>query len=266
MKNILENVRLDAISKLKSEKVGQSQLADAVSSIMELSTTAQNKGLFALEEAVENVSSDFLKKLIMLVVDGTDPAAVVEIATNEYWTNALEGTQAMMDYMYLRGMLGIQSGENSRTLEEILLSLMPLEQQKEYKLRRNSAKRQFAIMSRTEIEEKFAAGSPSFEDRDVLERVSSLEKQICLLPDRSIQRLLRDVDDRVLAVCAYAFKEETRWRILDQLSQRRVNTIVEEIVCSTLTSQEEVSESIKKVYFVISELQKDGDIHVVDVE
>ena len=83
MENILENVRLDAISKLKSEKVDQSQLADAVSSIMELFNVARNKGLFALEEAVENVSSDFLKKLIMLVVDGTDPAAVVEIATNE---------------------------------------------------------------------------------------------------------------------------------------------------------------------------------------
>lgn len=266
MENILENVRLDAISKLKSVKVDQSQLADAVLSIMELSNVARKKGLFVLEEAVENVSSDFLKKLIMLVVDGTDPAAVVEIATNEYWTNAPEGTQAMVDYMYLRGMLGIQSGENSRTLEEILLSLMPLEEQKEDKSRRNGAKRQFAMMSRTEIEEKFAAGSPSFQDRDVLESISSLEKQISLLPDRSIQRLLRDVDDQILAVCAYAFKEETRWKILDQLSRRRVFAIMEEIACGTLISEEEVLKSIEKVVFVIRELQKDGDIHVVDAE
>lgn len=266
MENILENVRFDAISKLKSEKVDQSQLADAVSSIMELFNVARNKGLFALEEAVENVSSDFLKKLIMLVVDGTDPTAVVEIATNEYWMNALEGTQAMMDYIYLRGMLGIQSGENSRTLEEILLSLMPLEEQKEDKSRRNGAKRQFAMMSRTEIEEKFAAGSPSFQDRDVLESISSLEKQISLLPDRSIQRLLRDVDDQILAVCAYVFKEETRWKILDQLSRRRVFAIMEEIACGTLISEEEVLKSIEKVVFVIRELQKDGDIHVVDAE
>ncbi len=266
MKNILENVRLDAISKLKSEKVDQSQLADAVSSIMELSNVAQQKGLFALEEALENISSDFLKKLIMLVVDGADPAAVVEIATNEYWTNASEGTQAMVDYMYLRGMLGIQSGENSRTLEEILLSLIPLEEQKEDKSRRNGAKRQFAMMSRTEIEEKFAAGSPSFQDRDVLESISSLEKQISLLPDRSIQRLLRDVDDQILAVCAYAFKEETRWKILDQLSRRRVFAIMEEIARGTLISEKEVLKSIEKVVFVIRELQKDGEIHVVEVE
>ena len=266
MENILENVRLDAISKLKSEKVDQSQLADAVSSIMELFNVARNKGLFALEEAVENVSSDFLKKLIMLVVDGTDPAAVVEIATNEYWMNALEGTQAMMDYIYIRGMLGIQSGENSRTLEEILLSLMPLEEQKEDKSRRNGAKRQFAMMSRTEIEEKFAASSPSFEDRDVLESISSLEKQISLLPDRSIQRLLRDVDDQILAVCAYAFKEETRWKILDQLSRRRVFAIMEEIARGTLIGEKEVLKSIEKVVFVIRELQKDGEIHAVDAE
>ena len=172
----------------------------------------------------------------------------------------------MMDYIYLRGMLGIQSGENSRTLEEILLSLMPLEEQKEDKSRRNGAKRQFAMMSRTEIEEKFAAGSTSFQDRDVLESISSLEKQISLLPDRSIQRLLRDVDDQILAVCAYAFKEETRWKILDQLSRRRVFAIMEEIARGTLIGEKEVLKSIEKVVFVIRELQKDGEIHAVDAE
>lgn len=230
---------------------------------MDLSSVAQKKGLFSLEEAVENVSSEFLKLLVKLIVDGTEPSLVVEIATNEYWINAPEGVHAMMDYMYLRGLLGIQAGENNRTLEEILLSLLPSEERKEYKSR-NRTKRQFAIMSRKEIEEKFAAGSPSFQDKDVLENIFSLEKQICLLPERSIQRLLRDVDDRILAACAYAFKEETRWKILDHLSKRRVAAIMEEIVCGTLTSEKEVLESIKKVGFVISRLQEDGDITVLE--
>ena len=74
------------------------------------------------------------------------------------------------------------------------------------------------------------------------------------------------MDDQILAVCAYAFKEETRWKILDQLSRRRVFAIMEEIARGTLISEKEVLKSIEKVVFVIRELQKDGEIHVVEVE
>ncbi|MCI8363537.1 MAG: hypothetical protein HFG34_01090 [Eubacterium sp.] len=48
MRNILDNVRLEAISKLKGEKMDQSQLADVVSSIMDLSSVAQKKGLLKM--------------------------------------------------------------------------------------------------------------------------------------------------------------------------------------------------------------------------
>ena len=132
MKQMLENVRLDAISKMKSARDESCQLADVVSSIMELSYIAQMRGLLALEGEMEKVSSVLLKLLITLVVDGTDPAIIVEITTNEYWVTAPEGVQAMIDYIYIRGMIAIQSGESRRTLEQLLLSLLPSEQRKKY--------------------------------------------------------------------------------------------------------------------------------------
>ncbi len=135
MIQMLDRVRLDAITKWKREGEEACRLADAVTSIMELSYIAQMKGLLALEGEAVNVSSEFLKLLIMLVVDGTDPAIIVEIGSNQYWVSAPEGAQAMIDYMYLRGMIAIQSGERRSTLEELLLSLMPFEQRKEYKER-----------------------------------------------------------------------------------------------------------------------------------
>ncbi len=47
--------------------------AATIKNIIDLSNTARKEGLLALEEAANGIEDDFLKKGIMLVVDGTDP-------------------------------------------------------------------------------------------------------------------------------------------------------------------------------------------------
>lgn len=47
-----------------------------IRNIIDLSNTARKEGLLALEEAANGIEDDFLKKGIMLVVDGTDPELV----------------------------------------------------------------------------------------------------------------------------------------------------------------------------------------------
>lgn len=50
--------------------------AGTIKNIIDLSNTARKEGLLALEEAANGIEDDFLKKGIMLVVDGTDPELV----------------------------------------------------------------------------------------------------------------------------------------------------------------------------------------------
>ena len=47
-----------------------------IKQIIDLSNIGRKEGLLALEEAANNIEDDFLKKGIMLVVDGTDPELV----------------------------------------------------------------------------------------------------------------------------------------------------------------------------------------------
>ncbi len=47
-----------------------------IKQIIDLSNVGRKEGLLALEEAANNIEDDFLKKGIMLVVDGTDPELV----------------------------------------------------------------------------------------------------------------------------------------------------------------------------------------------
>lgn len=50
--------------------------AKTIQSIIDLSNVARKEGLLALEEAASNLEDEFLKKGVMLVVDGTDPELV----------------------------------------------------------------------------------------------------------------------------------------------------------------------------------------------
>lgn len=57
--------------------------AQVISSIIGLSNTARKEGLLALDEATSNIEDPFLRKGIMLVVDGTDPDLVRGILETE---------------------------------------------------------------------------------------------------------------------------------------------------------------------------------------
>lgn len=70
----------DFITGLKSAalvfKVPQLDTIGIIKQIIELSNVARKEGLLALEESANNLEEPFMKKGIMLIVDGTDPELV----------------------------------------------------------------------------------------------------------------------------------------------------------------------------------------------
>ena len=57
--------------------------AAAIGTIVTLANTARKEGVLALEESASNMEDQFLKKGIMLIVDGTDPELVKGILETE---------------------------------------------------------------------------------------------------------------------------------------------------------------------------------------
>ncbi len=71
----------DFIGGLKSASLafkeqGNMDPAEIIKTIIDLANVGRKEGLLALEEAANNIEDQFLKKGIMLVVDGTDPELV----------------------------------------------------------------------------------------------------------------------------------------------------------------------------------------------
>jgi chemotaxis protein MotA len=56
---------------------------DTIRNIIALSNVARKEGLLALEETANNIEDEFLKKGILLIVDGTDPELVRSIMETE---------------------------------------------------------------------------------------------------------------------------------------------------------------------------------------
>lgn len=70
----------DFITGLKSFtlvfKTPKADVGEVIKHIIDLSNIARKEGLLALEEAANGIEDEFLKKGVMLVVDGTDPELV----------------------------------------------------------------------------------------------------------------------------------------------------------------------------------------------
>ena len=75
------------ISNIKSigliMKVLPSNETETIRTIIDLANVARKEGLLAVEEAANNVEDEFLKKGILLIVDGTDPELVRNIMETE---------------------------------------------------------------------------------------------------------------------------------------------------------------------------------------
>lgn len=64
-------------------KVTPASESEIIHKIIDLSNVARKEGLLALEEAANEIEDDFLKKGILLIVDGTDPELVRSILESE---------------------------------------------------------------------------------------------------------------------------------------------------------------------------------------
>lgn len=65
---------------LKTQKTNETE---AIKTIIDLSNISRKEGLLALEEASGNIEDEFLKKGLLLIVDGTDPELVRSIMETE---------------------------------------------------------------------------------------------------------------------------------------------------------------------------------------
>ena len=120
---ILEEIRQDAMNRLKAAKDWEKELDDAQLTMWLSARWVQSSGLHKLKEM--DTKSKFLSSLITQVVEEVQPETIIQNATDIYWLDRPKGVQAMVDYIYLKGMVSIRQGKGGYSVREELESLLP---------------------------------------------------------------------------------------------------------------------------------------------
>ncbi len=249
------------------------ELLEGYEAIMELSTLAQEEGLYSLErEGMVDYDKyplgDCLKRIIMRVVDGSSAEEIEEFAMTLYYSSNLKSGQKLLLLLYLSGCIGIRYGEAPRIIEERLAAVLPKKIVDEYKekkeqkelLESRSHESPFAIVDRL-CEGDFPVESSS----EYYLPLKMLEKAIISMDDRSIQRLLRDVDNCDIAIFLKGISGEGRRSIFNNLSKRLAIMIAEDMEFMGDVRTKDKAEAAQKIIRTLirlmecQEIVSDGD-------
>ncbi len=108
------------------------ELLPLIEQIIDLSLMANKEGLLALEDIVENLEYQFLKDLLLHVINGIDTSALEHIILTEV-ENCTETNAELLKKMIIAdAVLTIHSGKSSKILELILHSYLGEEIEAEY--------------------------------------------------------------------------------------------------------------------------------------
>ncbi len=215
-------------------KEEEASLLQAVWNICRLAAIARKEGLLALEETVlegeEYQGEEFLKFLLLLVLDGTEPADIRDMGWRRYYVSLQEGCDALCSLIYLEGALVIQAGNNPRIVEEKMKSFLPETLYGAFEeLLKGEEKKQCEETTR-EMIERVCAGKRLWNPKDDGYFVMKLiDYTLCDLGDKEIQRLLREIDNVKLALALRGLSGDARRRIFDNMSERLVRLVIEDM-------------------------------------
>lgn len=95
--------------------------------LFSLSIIARQEGILELEEAMNKIDDVFLRELILLVVDGTEPEVIQRTMLVKYFADEQSAVQSIRNIMSIYAMLEIQAGTVPWVMLGILENMTPVE-------------------------------------------------------------------------------------------------------------------------------------------
>jgi len=260
MDKMLYDVRKDAIEKLRIASEEDSVLLmDAINRLKAFADLTREAGLLSLDEAVKDVNSAYLKMLALMITDGTDPEDLMEIGTNEYWMQNPQGIHAMIYYVYLRGMLYIQEGVSPHVMEMSFRTLVPKKWHPVYYERFGDMMDE--NLRYEKVKKNFWTLHPLFEKTESLEKIPVLEVKVKKMDNTSMQKVIREMNNDILAKCLFAFGQEAREKIIDNLAERFGYMVMEDVIllAKTKVREKDILDAVIEMNNIIDRLHDSAE-------
>lgn len=195
------------------------KLLDSIDMILNYSQKVKCFGIFSLEKELTGIDNKFLKKGLQMMIDGLEPEIIKQILWNYIWCNSQKPAKKMERVIFLEGILAIQEGTEENIIREKLLSFLGedfIETAEEHYRLSNEMLEQKRNDYLLKMEIQYR------KDTD-------FEKTINKMNERSLQRLLREIDIRTLAEAVYDLNGKTIEKVLKNVSNRIAINIIDEL-------------------------------------
>lgn len=264
---ILNSIKKDAISKFDINKPYQNVI-ESIIIVDDLSNTARKEGLLAIEDkfvyGASSIGADSISYGVMLVVDGTDPELVAEIASNEYLSSKYQGNEALRQYILIRGLLAVKSGENPRVIEEVLISLLPSEiRDHARKMLEYDRDKRNSIHNKALLNKYSNWDGVEIKNKELKDLSNKVNYIVGRLSDPEIQRILREIEYEHVVKCLIYCSSNVRQQFLQNMSNRLSLILIDDmfnIVNYLDLHLENSKKSLQKVITIIDRLIDNGEI------
>lgn len=264
MANLRKNINIQEDSfmydlnlghKLQCTNIEKRECLETLNKLLIFSNVTRKQGLLALEQEIEKQESLFMRKALMFITEGVDPANIRSILQNYIVVGDYKGKGLLERILIMEGILLIQAGEKPVMIKEKLSSYFGEDFIPELMRYFND---DLSMDEKIKLYcEEIMELEPCFiEDSFFVD----FEKTMLALDDRSLQRLLRDVDidDLISIMCGAS--GNLQMRFINNISKIIALTVINEVKERRPLRKEYLQRAQECVLNLIRILKERGEI------
>lgn len=247
-------INLDLATRIQCTERDKDECVELLSKVLLFSRKARDYGLLSLEQEIDSCEDILLKKGISLVISGTLPEYIKDILQTYILVGNYIGKELLRRVIILEGVLGIQRGESPFILIERLSAYFGEDYLSKLELYFGSDDGS----NKNKIDEYFEKVKNK---RPFASSTYLLEEIFKNMNNRSIQRVLREVDVTDLINALKGASGDIEISILNSVSNNDKLMIIEELNLNSQVDKKQIVESQQKIISIVQKLKEDREIH-----
>lgn len=244
---------MDIYSRLVCSNEDKRLALGTMDKLLRLSAKAKISGLLSLETEIDLLESDFFKKALQLLIDGVEQETIKETLLTYSLCENHTGKELLTRILVIEGTIAIQEGVAPAILREKLSSF-------------------FGDSFIGELNRHFGTDTPSqlkaienfiseVRNKSFLSKETSLlEEPLGRMDNRSLQRLLREIDGYTLAKAMSGASGKIQVKVIENVSRKMAVSLIEAINNSEDEIFSHISDCQRQLLEVLRVLNTQGDV------
>ena len=228
--------RIHEIDSEGSNSQKEQDVYNAYFEMLRLVTLGRCEGLLALDEAAESIqgtaeSEKFLKSMIELAINAVEDDELYHIGMQNCISLNMASYDGLICLMYLQGIMLVHSGQREDLAASILKSMLPvgIRHEIEKKEAQNREKNAVSDEERREALIRDYSTDEGEMDEEDHTLINQAAMTIIKLPHDTMQKLLKETDNRRLAVAMKGWRGKARAKVFKNISSRLRGQLVEDM-------------------------------------